>query len=257
MSDVLPSSTVVLLRDGEHGLETWMMRRHRNSRFMPSLWVFPGGRVDEADLMSEVLNPADTRPDGFGFTAEESIRRQVAAIRETYEESGVWLGQCPLKDGARDALLHGATLSSVVLGPVSFESIVPWSRWRTPVGRPRRYDAAFYVAAAPQGVTSLAGEEMEEGQWVDVRETLRQGGRPLAPPTWATLKQLALCDDLRAVMTRAGTRNLRLVMPVRLDGPELQFALPGHPRHPMPAREDLPWGAVWQDGRWEDLQNPV
>ena len=61
-----PAATAVLLRDGDEGLETLLMRRVRTSGFVPGAYVFPGGRVDEADgdpaLLERVDGPATARP---------------------------------------------------------------------------------------------------------------------------------------------------------------------------------------------------
>lgn len=68
-----PAATIILLRDGDGGMETCLVRRNLEARFMPGVWVFPGGAVDEGD-------GAD--PDS------EAAHRQCAA-RELAEEAGV------------------------------------------------------------------------------------------------------------------------------------------------------------------------
>lgn len=71
---VYPAATVVLLRDCEEGLEALLVQRSKAVRHMGGMWVFPGGRVDDADY------PAD----GNEYQAAVS-----AAIRETDEEAGL------------------------------------------------------------------------------------------------------------------------------------------------------------------------
>lgn len=69
-----PAATVILLRRGgkhaEHGLQILLVRRNSEARFMPGVWVFPGGAVDPADGDGEVAHRA-------------------AAVRELAEEAGI------------------------------------------------------------------------------------------------------------------------------------------------------------------------
>jgi 8-oxo-dGTP pyrophosphatase MutT (NUDIX family) len=77
-SIAVPAASVILLRDGEAGLETYLLHRHARMAFAPSMVVFPGGRVDEVDAS-----------DGG-----DPIRR--CALRETSEETGVVLTETGL-----------------------------------------------------------------------------------------------------------------------------------------------------------------
>jgi len=71
---VFPSATVVLIRDGDAGLEALLVQRSKAVRHMGGMWVFPGGKIDEADY------PQDR--DAYGAAVN-------AAIRETQEEAGL------------------------------------------------------------------------------------------------------------------------------------------------------------------------
>ena len=71
-SPLIPAATVMLLREHEGRLEVLMLRRNRQLKSFGGAWVFPGGRVDEADV-------------GEG----ETERAKAAAIRETMEETGL------------------------------------------------------------------------------------------------------------------------------------------------------------------------
>jgi 8-oxo-dGTP pyrophosphatase MutT (NUDIX family) len=73
-----PAASVILLRDGRSGLETYLLHRHARMAFAPSMVVFPGGRVDAIDISSE----------------GDPIRR--CALRETSEETGVVLTEIDL-----------------------------------------------------------------------------------------------------------------------------------------------------------------
>jgi 8-oxo-dGTP pyrophosphatase MutT (NUDIX family) len=73
-----PAASVILMRDGPSGLETYLLHRHARMAFAPSMVVFPGGRVDAADASGE----------------GDPIRR--CALRETSEETGVVLAETDL-----------------------------------------------------------------------------------------------------------------------------------------------------------------
>jgi 8-oxo-dGTP pyrophosphatase MutT (NUDIX family) len=74
---ILPAATVVMLRDGANGMEALLVQRSKAVKHMGGMWVFPGGKVDEADY------PADREPFGAALNA---------AIRETREEAGLTIG---------------------------------------------------------------------------------------------------------------------------------------------------------------------
>ena len=79
IAEALPAATVILLREFEGGLETFLMRRSKTMRFAPSMYVFPGGRVDDADFTGDDLNT--------GYIN--------CAVREVLEETGVMLSNEP------------------------------------------------------------------------------------------------------------------------------------------------------------------
>ncbi|PZQ66623.1 MAG: MBL fold metallo-hydrolase, partial [Variovorax paradoxus] len=84
---VRPAATVLLLRDGPHGLEVLMTRRSDYASFAPGAYVFPGGRVDEAD--SEARRIALRRR----TQSRAQLDYAVAAVRESFEELGVLLAE--------------------------------------------------------------------------------------------------------------------------------------------------------------------
>jgi 8-oxo-dGTP pyrophosphatase MutT (NUDIX family) len=73
LAEPSPSASVILLRDGDQGLETYLLHRHARMPFAASMVVFPGGRVDPADEIA----------------SRDPVR--VCALRETREETGVSL----------------------------------------------------------------------------------------------------------------------------------------------------------------------
>jgi 8-oxo-dGTP pyrophosphatase MutT (NUDIX family) len=90
ISKPLPAATVMLLRDGDDGMEVLMIVRHHNSDVHAGALVFPGGRVDAEDY--ELAVDATVFPSQDGVDAATAVLR-VAAVRETIEECGVLLAR--------------------------------------------------------------------------------------------------------------------------------------------------------------------
>ena len=92
MTELRDAATVILLRDGADGLEVWLLTRHTNMVFAAGMAVFPGGRVDAADadlpFAPGAVAPFAAR---FGCSPHEARTVLGAAVRETFEETGVLL----------------------------------------------------------------------------------------------------------------------------------------------------------------------
>ena len=86
------ASTVIVLRVISGRLEVFMIQRNRKTGFMPNAWVFPGGRVDPEDADSSLPSQGGAGAcSQMGLSREEGQPFLVAAIRETFEETGIWL----------------------------------------------------------------------------------------------------------------------------------------------------------------------
>ncbi len=187
------AATVLLLRDGAAGLETWLMRRVPKMAFAPSMSVFPGGGVDAVDATGP------DRPDvaeRFGIDAQLAGVIVRAAVREIEEETGVVLAAGELQ---------------------------PWARWITPEAESRRYDTYFFVAALPAGALAASiSSEASVAEWVPVIEALAQyerGERPMLPPTVHNLTAVAGFGSAVEVVAAAERRSISAIMPtLRLDG---------------------------------------
>jgi 8-oxo-dGTP pyrophosphatase MutT (NUDIX family) len=173
----IPAASVIVLRDSP--LEVLMIRRHSKSSFVPDAWVFPGGVVETADY-------------DLGDGTEVNTMR-VAAARELFEESGIWLG-APLADAdaKRRKLLAGEiTFASLIdESPLEFEKLIWTSRWITPVGVPRRFDTYFFLAAVDRNaVASAENVEAVEVIWIPPAEAIEK--LQIVFPTQKNLEALA------------------------------------------------------------------
>jgi 8-oxo-dGTP pyrophosphatase MutT (NUDIX family) len=242
------AATVMLLRSRPAGLEVYMLRRQATMAFAPGAYVFPGGSVDSRDADEQV---AWTGPDaadwGRIFDAPPSLARALvcAAVRETFEESGVLLaGESAGSvvadttsdewEADRQALLDRSVSLAELLGRrglvLRADLLRPWSRWITPVVEPRRYDTRFFAAALPAGQrTRDVGGEAAEVAWVRPAEALQAGKRGeirLFPPTAVTLSELADCVAVDTAL--AGPRHVAPIIPeVQLREGAVWLTVPG------------------------------
>jgi 8-oxo-dGTP pyrophosphatase MutT (NUDIX family) len=232
MAEILsprPAATVITVRDGRNGYEILMLRRNLNSDFVGGAYVFPGGRVDEADA-----GPAAERCT-FGLTDQEASRRlslerggfayYVACLRELFEEAGLLIA-CdengePVQLGDDESIHRfAASRREVNAGTLDFISMMERERlvldlrgleyvahWVTPVGPPRRFDTRFFVALAPQSqvATHDAGETVAD-QWlrpVDALAAHARGELEMILPTIRNLEAIAHFQSAHDVLTYA------------------------------------------------------
>jgi 8-oxo-dGTP pyrophosphatase MutT (NUDIX family) len=210
------AATVMLLRPAGAGagVEVLMLRRVAAMKFAPGAYVFPGGSVDPADYDAPVgwhgPDPAEFGA-RLGASAEMARALVCAAVRETFEEAGVLLAGAP--GGGQMADPSGpsweADRAALVAGDVTLagllsrrglvlraDLLVPWARWITPEGEPRRFDARFFAAALPAGqVATGHAAESDRIAWLrpaDAIESARAGQISMLPPTATTLHDFAV-----------------------------------------------------------------
>jgi 8-oxo-dGTP pyrophosphatase MutT (NUDIX family) len=213
------AATVMLVRDavdGGHGVEVFMLRRTVNASFAAGMYVFPGGKVDEADHATE-LEPYCRGLDDAVASKQLGIESGglaywVASIRECFEEAGILLAEprdgsaLDLRDDDRHAV-HDGSLSILdlcrrddLILDVSTTQYV--DHWITPAGERRRFDTRFFVTEAPAGQDGLHDDkETVESTWVrpgKALDMLEGGELMMMPPTIKNLRWLqgfATADD--------------------------------------------------------------
>ena len=224
----------MLLQDAPGGVQIYLLRRVRGMPFAGGMTAYPGGSVDPRD--------ADTHPGWVGpapaywaesFGCDERLARALvcAAVRETFEESGVLLaapdgGEVVVAEDAewearRQALLaREAPLAELLTATglrLRADLLRPWAHWITPEDEPRRYDTRFFVAALPAGVQArdISGEA-DEAVWVTPAEALAQnerGERPMLAPTLYTLREVVEHATVADVLAAAPPGRLPSVRP--------------------------------------------
>jgi 8-oxo-dGTP pyrophosphatase MutT (NUDIX family) len=245
------AATVVLLRDAPagRGVEVYLVKRSRTVDFMAGAHVFPGGRLDRDDSSPQacLLLTADAvrlrERLGEALDAAHAAGLFVAAVRETFEEAGLLFGRLAAGWKAADArrAAAGGALFATLIESIDAAALVPWLRWVTPEIVPKRFDARFFLARAPEGQEpEVDGREATEGLWVAPQEALgrwEEGDMLLAPATAKTIELLASFASVEAALAAAASRPPPVAMPHVWNDQETgraYISLPGDPRHPRP-----------------------
>jgi 8-oxo-dGTP pyrophosphatase MutT (NUDIX family) len=221
----VPASTLVLVRPGEAGLLVYLVRRSAESRFLPGTYVFPGGVVEAQDRDPAILKghvdldggEVDSRL-GRGLQRDEALAFAVAAVRETFEETGVLLARLGAGGAAATPLgppssRRDGFLVQVVQRPLvlTISRLRPWAHWITPEALAKRFDTRFFVAALPDGQACAPDEtETTHGIWLSPREALERnhaGESALSPPTLTTLHELAPYAGVEDLLHAAEVRT--------------------------------------------------
>lgn len=242
-----------------------MVRRHRRSGFLPSAWVFPGGRVDPGDAVVDHPRIQGGRRAIQQMDLPEDAGRAtlIAGVRETWEEAGIWLGDTPPPEDTRFALHRGDIGLPEVLEAhdtaLDLDHVHPWSWWVTPKAEPRRYDTRFLIARASGGGRH-DDIETTDSRWICPAEAVRAGqeGFPAAPPTWWSLLELSRFGSVGDVFDTAPTRPNRPIEPImRFSEAGIQLLLPGHPEHPEDELLDLPHEVRAVQRHWKGFRHGV
>lgn len=177
------AATLLILRRKAHGEpEVLMGRRHERHRFMPGKFVFPGGRVDPSDSRIRPENGFDPVVHEKLLHAMKHPRSEararalaIAAIRETYEEAGIFIGKNSGRRWKAPAPLQPFAERGIELDLSPVRLI---GRAITPPRRPRRFDTRFLAVFEDAIADSLPEQtgpsgELEEVHWLSLNETGR------------------------------------------------------------------------------------
>ena len=177
-----PAATVVLLRESDWGVETFLMRRPGTMKFAPRMYVFPGGRLDDEDAAADAA--IGIAPPLQGFVA--------CGIREVHEETGV-------------ELVHEA------------DRLILADHWVTPESEFTRFDVRFFLTRMPAGQEATSrSTESDLVTWLSPEAALIEhcaGHLPLLPPTRSMLDWLAGFGSVTEALEGARKRVIRPKLP--------------------------------------------
>ncbi|MQA63051.1 MAG: NUDIX hydrolase [Actinophytocola sp.] len=239
------AATVMLVRDTDgSSLEVFLQRRVKGMPFAGGMTVFPGGGVDARDADAAVTwtgPPAEQWAEWFECDTALARALVCAAVRETFEESGVLLAgpseesvvadTTPFHDARQDLITRQLSLAAFLDAEglvLRADLLRPWASWVTPPQEPRRYDTRFFLAALPAGqIADGATTEAAASGWsrpADALAEVAAGGSMMMPPTRVTLAELADFGSVATVL--AAERSIPRVEPTIVrddDGARIEF----------------------------------
>ena len=237
---IRPAATVMLVRDGERGLEVFMLRRNPRSVFVADAYLFPGGAVDPGDGHEGMAQHCDGLDDVVASRRLSlpagGLAFWVAAIRECFEEAGVLLAH--EAHAVESFHLHR---QAVDLGHRPFvdvlleEDLVLMtdrvhyvSHWLTPVGPPRRYDTRFFVTAMPVDQTPAHdGREAVHSEWIrplDALVAYEEGRIHMITPTIHNLRMIGRYERSAELLDAAAASDpSRMVEEAGGEGERVSF----------------------------------
>ncbi len=165
------AATVIVLRDRATTPSILMGQRGSKAAFMPNKFVFPGGAVDQADANVPLANPlspicANRLREDSDLDLSHAL--PAAAIRELWEETGLTLGTQAQWPGPVPEDWSGFAQRGLMPTAAPLQFVF---RAVTPPGRPRRFDARFFLLDANQlsgdpDDFSAAQDELSHLQWI-------------------------------------------------------------------------------------------
>lgn len=223
----VPAATILLVRDGDAGLEVFMVKRHHKIDFMSGALVFPGGK----------LAPGDSDPriraltDGSDKLDDTELSMAACAIREAFEESGILLA----RKASSQTLLNGEEIETLMefREPLNSEKLaladflqahdlrlaadrlVRFAHWVTPEMVPKRFDTLFFIAAAPEGqLGAHDGYESVDSTWVTPQGAISEPERwSVVFPTRMNLLKLDQSKSVDAALKAAASSKIVTVLP--------------------------------------------
>ncbi|KAF0115977.1 MAG: NUDIX hydrolase [Hyphomonadaceae bacterium] len=214
----IPSATLMLVHGSQDDFEVLMVERNVEIEFAGGAFVFPGGKIAEADK--------ELAQNG------EVISAKIAAIRETFEETGILLAINSLGEPIFEN--HKADMElrlEIEKNPARFtdflaeqnytlltENLTTYAIWVTPKQYKRRFATWFFIAQVPQKFEPIIdGKEAVSAQWLRPQQALddnKNGNKIMMFPTICNLKMLDKYRDFVQIKIAAGSRETPIIDPI-------------------------------------------
>lgn len=253
------AATVLLLRDSTpdpasasvSGSDIYLLRRQTSMDFAGGMCVFPGGGVDRRDFEESVAWAGPTQAQwATRLSCAEPLARALvcAAVRETFEESGVLLAGTSADEVVADTTgadweADRAALESRELSMTDFlnrrdlmlrtDLLGAYAAWTTPEFEPKRFATWFFVATLPPGQrTRDVSRESDQVMWLPAAEVVAQvdqGAVFMMPPTYLTCLDVARVGPPTAMLAATRDRTLEMFTPqVVMEGEEFRLSVPDY-----------------------------
>jgi len=228
-NNLIPASTVLIIRNGKNDIEVFMVVRHHQIDFASGALVFPGGKVDTKDIDPDIRDFIIPDKD----YADEELSFRIAAIRESYEESGVLFANYKEDENLinnekleelhrwRDKFNNNETSMQEFAKKenlkFSTESLIPFAHWITPDLMPKRFDTRFYLAAVPDGHQGIHdGNESVDSLWISPKQAIKDclsEKRTIIFPTRMNLEKLRNSKTVEEALSNARKQRIVTVIP--------------------------------------------
>jgi 8-oxo-dGTP pyrophosphatase MutT (NUDIX family) len=242
------AATVILIRPSNVGdWEIFLAQRHQKQSFMAGAYVFPGGQLEETDndpqlekyiKTADIFNPGKLLQDE-SLPEEKARGFFIAAIRETFEETGILFGgktsgnfislnnEDTLQrfnhyrqelSASQITLTEIAQKENILLFP---DALIPYAHWITPEFEKKRFNTIFFLAKLPTGQTPLADAmELTESLWVTPQKALEMHRKKeiiLMPPTLKTIEELSAFRNINELFSAIQKKIIYPILPQLTD----------------------------------------
>ncbi len=243
--EVVPTvdaASVLVVRDGTDAPEVLLVERHGRADFAGGAFVFPGGKVSDADRDLDATRYAGVDPAAWARRLgtdgpRDALGLLVAAVRETFEEAGILLAHRKGRPLSPDEVvspgfvhmreqLSDRSTDTDWRGWLDDEDLVLdlgalelWAWWVTPEGQHKRFDTRFFVARLPDGQSAHHDDvETTALRWADPTWALGEqaaGRAKIIFPTRRILASLATFEDAASAIAAAaaGKVDQRRIQP--------------------------------------------
>ncbi len=240
-----PAATLVVFRRDPAGgpAQILMVERSGSLSFAGGATVFPGGKVDPADIALAEAFRSTAGPD-FDLA---DVAGRITAVRETLEETGLAVGLSGVIDAARAAQARALLLETERLQDVldafdwrlDLPALVPFARWWPRHRNMRVFDTRFYLADLGTGAVEVTADTTENRHlfWASAAEALRLADEQAIKiifPTRRNLERLELFSDFSAARDHALATPIVTVTPtIELRGGERWLVIPANAGYPV------------------------
>ena len=215
IDNLTPSSSLILVRDSDDGVQVFMMKRALKSSF-GGIWVFPGGILEKQD--KEIAEKdfckgiSESKAKGILNHDKESLLYWIASLRETFEESGALIAiredssvfvptnhELEVLQKLRDDLNNRSISFISILTQLNLKMdlsrLIYVSHWITPNVETKRYTTRFFLASLNEDLTlKHDGIEGTDSKWFGIKDLLRdhkKGKFSLIMPTIKNLESIS------------------------------------------------------------------
>ena len=230
-STPISASTIVIARDSQNNdsMEIFMVVRHHQIDFASGALVFPGGKVSSSDSDPGLRNKCK----GHESWDDDALAFGIAAIRESFEESGLLLArrkdeESLINNSSLDALSHYRVKlekSEITMDEfasqenlnIALDQLHHFGHWVTPDMVPKRFDTQFYLAKAPEDQDgSHDGCESVDSIWISPEQALKdadEGKLKVIFPTRMNLMRLAQYKNVQEAIESCEHQEVVMIMP--------------------------------------------